>query len=158
MASKPGIPQGFHSVTPGITIRNAAKAIEFYKQAFGAEEMMRLSAPDGKVAHAELRIGDSVIMISDEFEISPCRSPQTLGGTTTSLHIYVPDVDAAFDRAVNAGATSRMAVADMFWGDRYGQVIDPFGQVWSLATQKEQLTPQQVEKRAQEFFAKMHAA
>jgi PhnB protein len=139
-------------------VRNAAKAIEFYKQAFGAEEVMRLNAPDGKVMHAELRIGDSVIMLSDEFEMSTCKSPQALGGCTANLHIYVSDVDAAFDKAVRSGATARMPVADMFWGDRYGQLLDPFGQVWSLATQKEQLTPQEVEKRAREFMAKMNAA
>jgi PhnB protein len=158
MASKPGIPEGYHTITPAIAIRNAAKAIEFYKQAFGAEETMRLNAPDGRVAHAEIKIGDSRLMISDDFEMSPCKSPQSLGGTTATLHIYVPDADAAFDRAVRAGATARMPVSDMFWGDRYGQVMDPFGHIWSVGTQKEKLSPQEIGERAKEFFAKMHAA
>jgi PhnB protein len=155
MPNKPTLPEGWHTITPSITVRNAAAAIDFYKRAFGAQETMRMNAPDGKIAHAELRIGDSTIMLNDEMDWGNCKSPQTLGGASGGLHIYVPDVDAAFDQAVTAGAQVRMPVADMFWGDRYGNVTDPFGHVWGLATHKEDLTPQQIEERAREFYAKM---
>ncbi len=158
MAKNSAIPEGFHSITPSLTVQNAAAAIDFYKKAFGAEELMRLDSPDGKVAHAELKIGDSVIFLNDEFDMGFARSPQTLGGTTGGLNIYVPDVDQAFDRAVKAGAQVRMPVADMFWGDRYGNLADPFGHIWSLATHKEDLSAEELEKRSKAFFAKMNAA
>jgi len=148
------IPRGFRSVTPGLTVRGAAEAIDFYKRALGARERMRMGAPDGKVGHAELAIGDSVIFLGDEFP-EGCKSPQTLGGTTTALHIYVPNVDAAIKRAVDAGAQITMPVADMFWGDRYGRIRDPFGHEWGLATHKEDLTPAQQKKRGEEFMKKM---
>lgn len=152
-----GIPEGMHTATPSLVVRNAAKAIDFYKQAFGAEELFRMNSPDGRVAHAELKIGDSVIFLSDEFPEmgTGCASPQALGGTTGGLNLYVEDVDRAFDRAVKAGATSVMPVADMFWGDRFGSINDPFGHRWSIATRKEILTKQEVEERARDFYAKM---
>jgi PhnB protein len=155
-ASKP-IPEGFHSVTPHLVIRGAAAAIDFYKRAFGAQEIMRMAGPGGQIGHAELKIGDSIIMLADEFPGSPIRSPQALGGTTGTLNIYVPDVDKQYQQAVSAGATATMPVADMFWGDRYGQLTDPFGHVWSIATHKEDLSEQEIEKRAQEFWATMQA-
>ena len=150
------IPDGFHTVTPSICVRNASGAIEFYKQALGATELSRMKSPDGRVMHAELRIGDSVIFLSDEYpEMGKTRSPQTLGGTTGALHIYVEDVDSAFRQAVDAGGQPQMPVTDMFWGDRYGTFMDPFGQVWGLATHKEELSPQEIDRRAQDFFSQM---
>jgi PhnB protein len=150
------IPAGFHTATPGLTVRGAAEAIEFYKRAFGAQELMRMPGPDGKsLVHAEIKIGNSVIFLNDEMPDMGCRSPQTLGASTAALHLYVPDVDAAFKRAVEAGAQVKMPVADMFWGDRFGRVADPFGHEWGLATHKEDLTPQAMAKRAQDFFAQM---
>ena len=155
MPSKtPAIPEGFHSVTPHITLRDAAQAIDFYKQAFGAKELGRILTPDGKVMHAAIRIGDSLIMMNDEFPGMGCASSETLGGTNITLHIQTEAVDSLFDRAVQAGAKATMQVANQFWGDRYGQVVDPFGQRWSLATRVEQLTPEEVESRAKAFFAK----
>jgi PhnB protein len=152
------IPQGFHSVTPSLTIRGAADAIEYYKKALGAKELMRMPGPGGKVMHAELQIGDSIIFISDEFpEYGTSRSPQTLGGATGTLNIYVEDVDTAFNRAVSAGGKVNMPVADMFWGDRYGKLIDPFGHSWSIGTHKEDLSGQEVERRGREMFAQMSA-
>ena len=145
-------PAAFHTITPQITVRDAAKAIDFYKRAFGAGEVMRMAAPDGKVMHAELKVGDSIFFLGDELPDMGARSPQSLGGVTGSLHIYVRNVDAAFKRAVDAGAEATMPVADMFWGDRYGKVKDPFGHEWGLATHKEDLTPAQQRKRAEEFF------
>jgi PhnB protein len=155
-ASKP-IPEGMHTVTPHLIIKDASKAIDFYKQAFGAEERFRMNSPDGRVAHAELQIGDSIIFLSDEFpEMGRGRlSPQSLGGTCAALNIYTENVDSAFEKAVNAGAQAAMPVMDMFWGDRYGQLVDPFGHVWSVAQHKEDLTPQEIESRAKEFYAKM---
>jgi len=152
------IPAGYHTVTPALVVNNCVQALEFYKKAFGAQELSRLTAPDGKIAHAEIKIGDSIIFLSDEMSMGAARSPQSLGGTTASLNIYTPDVDAAFERAVKAGAQAKMPPADMFWGDRYGQLTDPYGQVWALLTHKEDLTPQQIEQRTKEFYAKMRAA
>ncbi len=149
------IPQGYRTVTPQLTVRGAAEAINFYKRAFGARELMRMASPDGKVMHAELKVGDSVVFLGDEFPDMGCKSPQTLGGASGALHVYVPNVDAAFKRAVDAGAQVTMPVADMFWGDRYGKVRDPFGHEWGLATHKEDLTPAQTRKRAEEFFKQM---
>ncbi len=158
MAKTSPIPEGFHTVTPSLTIKNAAAAIDFYKKAFGAEEIMRMNSPDGKVAHAELKIGDSIIFLGDECDMGFARSPQTLGGTTGGLCLYVPDVDKAYERAIKAGAQARMPVADMFWGDRYGNLSDPFGHVWALATHKEDLSEEEIEERAKAFYAKMNAA
>jgi PhnB protein len=145
-------PASFHTITPQLTVRDAARAIDFYKRALGAREVARMASPDGKIMHAELRIGDSVFFLGDEFPEGGCRSPESLGGTSGALHVYVPNVDAAFKRAVDAGAQSRMPVADMFWGDRYGKIADPFGHEWGLATHKEDLTSAQQKKRAEEFF------
>ncbi len=150
------IPEGFRTVTPHLTVSDGAAAIEFYKKAFGAEEIMRMPGPDGKgVMHAEIKIGDSIIMLNDEFPGHGPVAPSSLNGTTSVVHLYVKDADAAFDRAVKAGATPAMPVTDMFWGDRFGGVTDPFGHRWSVATHKEDLTPEQCGQRAQEFFAKM---
>jgi PhnB protein len=147
------VPAGFHSVTAQLTVRDAPGAIDFYKRALGARELMRMAAPDGTIMHAELRIGDSVVFVTDEFPDQGKRSPLSLGGATGSLHVYVPNVDAAVKRAVAAGARATMPVTDMFWGDRYGQLTDPFGHDWGLATHKEDVTPAQMKKRATEFFA-----
>lgn len=133
MSAKP-VPDGYHTITPALTIRDAARAIEFYKQAFGAQARDVAKGPDGKVMHAELLIGDSVIMLSDEFPEFGALSPQSIGGSSTLLHIYLDGVDAAFDRAVKAGAEVEMPVMDQFWGDRYGRLKDPFGHKWSIAT------------------------
>jgi PhnB protein len=150
------IPEGYHSVTPYLAVKDAAQAIEFYKRAFGAEEVDRMAGPGGRgIMHAEIKIGDSRVMLSDEFPGAGCTSPQSLGGTTCQLFIYVPDVDAAYQRAVSAGATSSMPVSDMFWGDRYGKLTDPYGHQWSLATHKEDVSPQDMKKRAEAFFAEM---
>jgi PhnB protein len=155
MPSKtPAIPEGMHTITPHITLRNAAQAIDFYKRAFGAEELGRSLTPDGKIMHAMIRIGNSLLMMNDEFPNMGCSSAETLGGTNVTLHIQTEDVDSLFERAVKAGAKATMPVADQFWGDRYGQVTDPFGQRWSLATRVEQLSPEEVEARAKAFFAK----
>ncbi|MGA2644042.1 MAG: VOC family protein [Candidatus Sulfotelmatobacter sp.] len=154
MAAKP-IPEGYHTLTPSITVREAARAVEFYKQAFGAVERGVMKGPDGKVMHAELRIGDSILMLADEFPQFGSLSPQTIGGTGTGLHIYVEDVDAAFDRAIGAGAVIEMPVADMFWGDRFGKLVDPFGHKWSIATHTRDLSMEEIEEAQEEFMSKM---
>lgn len=158
MTRAKAVPDGYHTVTPYLTIRGAAQALDFYKRAFGAEELCRMPGPDGKsIMHAEIKIGDSVIFLSDEFPDMGSRSPQSLGGTTGYLHIYVEDVDAAFKQAVTAGAQVQMPVADMFWGDRFGKLADPFGHEWGLSTHKEDLTPEEIGQRAQAYFSQMGA-
>jgi PhnB protein len=149
------IPKGYHTITPFMTVRDAARAIEFYKQAFGAKEKGVMKGPDGKVMHAELVIGDSIIMLADEFPEFGSLSPQSTGGSGTGLHIYIEDVDSAFDRAVKAGATVEMPVADMFWGDRYGKLRDPFGHKWSIGTHKADLSMEEMKKGMDEAMAKM---
>ena len=152
------IPEGFHSVTPVLTVREGARVIEFMKQALGAQEIMRIPGPDGKsIMHAEVKVGDSIVMLSDEFTNMPDtpRSPQTLGGATGSLMLYVSDVDAAFKRATDAGCKALMPPSDMFWGDRFGKVMDPFGHHWGLATHKEDVSPAEMRKRAEAFTAQM---
>jgi PhnB protein len=139
MSVKP-IPDGYHTLTPYITVRDAARAIEFYKQAFGAVERGIMKGPEGKIMHAELMIGDSIVMLADEFPEYGSLSPQSTGGSGMGLHIYVEDADSAFDRAVKAGATIEMPIGDMFWGDRYGKLADPFGHKWSIATHKKDLS------------------
>jgi PhnB protein len=151
------IPEGFHTVTPSITVRDGARMIDFYKQALGAQELMRMNGPDGRLTHAEIRIGDSIVMLSDEQPEMGCRAPASVGGPTSYLFVYVPDVDAAFRQAVAAGAKALIPVADMFWGDRYGQVEDPAGQRWGLATHKEDVSPDEMARRQREFFASMAA-
>jgi PhnB protein len=149
------IPQGYRSVTPYLTLNDAARALDFYKRAFGAQEVMRMDGPDGKIGHAEIKIGDSMIMLADEMPGSGTRSPQSLGGTTAGIFLYVDNADAFFSQAVSAGAQVEAALADMFWGDRYGRLRDPFGHSWSVATHKEDVTPAEMSKRMKEFTAKM---
>jgi PhnB protein len=139
------IPKGYHTITPYMTVRDAARAIEFYKQAFGAVERGAMKAPDGKIVHAELLIGDSIIMLADEFPQFGALSPQSTGAGM-GLHIYLEDVDSAFERAVKAGATVEMPVADMFWGDRYGKLADPFGHKWSIGTHKRDASMEEMEQ------------
>ncbi|HSA57751.1 MAG TPA: VOC family protein [Gemmatimonadaceae bacterium] len=137
-------PTGYHSITPTLVVRNAAEAIDFYRRAFGAEELSRMAGPDGSVMHAEIRIGDSVVMLGEENEQWGARSPLTLKGVHSSLHIYVDDADAAFARALAAGATVRYPLENAFWGDRYGKVTDPFGHEWGLATRVKDMTPDEM--------------
>ena len=141
------IPEGYHCVTPYLCVKEAAHAIEFYKRAFSAVERMRIKQPDGRVGHAEIQLGDSVIMLSDEFPEIGARGPQALGGSPVSIHLYVIDADAVFDQAVAAGAKIKRPIADQFYGDRLGGVEDPFGHTWWISTHKEDLSPQEIEKR-----------
>ena len=156
MASVKAIPDGYHTLTPYLIVRGANDAIDFYKRAYGAEEIVRMHGPDGKsVAHAELKIDDSLFMLADEFPTMGTKGPQTLGGSPVGIFMYVQDVDSSFQRALKAGATEQMPVKDMFWGDRYGKLRDPFGHEWSLATHKKDMTPEEIRKAAQAFFAQM---
>ena len=150
------IPKGFRSVTPYLTVNDGPSAMEFYKRAFGAREVMRLTTPDGKLGHAEFRIGDSVVMLSDEFPgMSTQKAPTSLGGTTGSLMLYVPNVDAAFQRALDAGCKSLTPPTDMFWGDRFGKLEDPYGNQWAVATHKEDVPPRQMAERVKVAMARM---
>jgi PhnB protein len=142
------IPEGYHSVTPYLIIKNAADAIEFYKKAFGATELFRIDQPDGKIGHAEIKIGDSPIMLSDEFPTMGHRGPQSLGGSPVSIMLYVEDVDAVVNRATTAGAKLDRPVEDKFYGDRAGSLTDPFGHIWHIGTHKEDVSPEEMEKRA----------
>jgi uncharacterized glyoxalase superfamily protein PhnB len=153
MAKVSPIPKGYHTITPGLAVRNAAQAIDFYKKAFGAKEKMRMPGPDGKIMHAELQIGDSPIMLGEENPQMNNLSPQSLNGTPVNLYVYVKDVDKVFDQAVKAGATVTMPVMDAFWGDRNGQVKDPFGHTWGIATRKRNLSEKEMKKAAEEWFA-----
>jgi len=154
MSVKP-IPEGYHTLTPFLTVRNAERAIEFYKQAFGAQERGVAKGPDGKVMHAEVKIGDSVIMLSDEFPEFGSLSPQSVGGSPMGLHIYIENVDAAFDRAVKAGAQVEMPVSDQFWGDRYGKLKDPFGHKWSIATHVKDMSADEMKRSMDDAMSKM---
>ena len=142
------IPEGYHSVTPYLIIGGAADAIEFYKNAFGATELFRFPSPDGKVGHAEIKIGDSHIMLADEYPDMGYKGPKSIGGSSVSLMIYVDDVDTVFDRAVAAGGAAKEAVTDKFYGDRMGTVVDPFGHVWHVATHKEDVSVEEMQRRA----------
>jgi len=154
MSVKP-IPEGYHTLTPFMTIRNAAKAIEFYKQAFGAQQRGDIAKdPSGKVMHAEIKIGDSIIMLSDEFPEFGSVGPES-GGTSMGLHIYVDNVDQAFDRAVKAGAKVEMPLADQFWGDRYGRLKDPFGHKWSIATHVKDMSADEMKRSMDDAMSKM---
>lgn len=150
-------PKGYHSVTPGITVRDAAKAIDFYKEAFGAEELERMEGPDGSIMHAEIRIGDSNIMIGEENPAWGTKSPQTLGGVHGSLHLYVDDADAAYAKAVAAGCEARYPLEDAFWGDRYGKVADPFGHEWGIGSRVKDLTPEETRKAAEAWMQQQQA-
>ena len=146
MAPRP-IPEGYHTVTPYLAVDDAAEAIEYYKRAFGAKERLRMPTPDGKIGHAELEFGDSLVMLADPFPQSTVRPPGEIGGTSASVFMYVEDVDAVVKRAVDAGATVTMEVADQFWGDRFGTVSDPFGHVWSIATHREDVSVDEAKRR-----------
>ena len=148
-------PEPRASIFPYLSIRNASAAIEFYKRAFGATEKGVMKGPGGKVMHAELRIGDSILMLADEFPEFGSLSPLSGAVSSTGLHIYVDDADAVFDRAVKAGATVELPVADMFWGDRYGKLRDPYGHSWSIGTHKADLTKEEIEKAQAEFMARL---
>jgi PhnB protein len=146
------IPDGHRTVTPYLAIKNAAKALDFYQRAFGAVESYKLMMPDGRVGHAEIRLGDSLIMLADEFPEYGGKAPDTLGGSPVSLHLYVEDVDNFVEKAVAAGAKERKPVADQFYGDRSGQLEDPFGHLWWVATHKEDVPPAEMQKRVEKMY------
>lgn len=149
------VPEGFHTITPGLVVNGARKAIEFYKEAFGAEAISVKTSPDGtKVVHSEVKIGDSRIFVNDEFPEMGARGPQSIGGTPVSLNIYVEDADALFEKAVAAGATVLMPLVDQFWGDRWGMLTDPFGHIWSVASHVADLSQEEIDKASEEYFSK----
>ena len=141
------VPEGHHTVSPYLAVKNAAQALEFYQRGFGATETFRLTLPDGRVGHAEIRLGDSIIMLADEFPEYGGKAPQTLGSSPVNIHLYVEDVDAFVERAVAAGARERTPVMDQFYGDRSGQLEDAFGHLWWVATHKEDVPPEEMKKR-----------
>lgn len=151
------LPTGAHNVTPHLVLKNVSKALEFYKKAFGAQELARMPLPDGRIMHACIQIGDSRIMFADEFPERSCGhlSPETIKGTHATVHLYVENVDEVFQRAIDAGAKAEMAPQDMFWGDRYARIIDPFGQPWSIATHIEDLSAEEIQKRGAECMKQM---
>jgi PhnB protein len=151
------IPDGFHTATPVLIVHDGVGALEFYKKALGAKERARSLGPGGKITHAEFELGDSIIMLADEMPNMGSRSPKTLGGSVGGLFLYVPDTDAVYHQAIAAGATSLSAPEDMFWGDRHARIRDPYGHEWSIATHKEDLSREEMEKRANAFYAKMTA-
>jgi len=148
------IPAGHHTVAPYLAIKNAVSALEFYKKAFGAIETYKLIVPDGRLGHAEIRLGNSLIMLSDEFPECGGKAPESLGGSPVSIHLYVEDVDAFVKKAVAAGARELKPVADQFYGDRSGQLQDPYGHLWWVATHKEDVAPEEMQKRVQALFAR----
>ena len=152
------IPKGFHSVTPSLMVDGAAKAIDFYKKALGAEELSRFPGPDGRIMHAEIRIGDSVIMLGDEMPEQGGKGPKSYGGTPVSFFVYGENVDAAWKRAVDAGARIIQPLEDQFWGDRTGCLEDPFGHHWWLAQRIQELTPEELRRNADAFFSQMQPA
>lgn len=150
------VPDGFHTVTPHLTVRDAHRALDFYQKAFGAEVLHVAPAPGGKVMHAMLKIGDSFLMLNDEFpEFGGTPAPSANGGSGVTLHIYLDNVDAAFERAVSAGASVKMPLMDMFWGDRYGTVLDPFGHGWSLATHTRDMSPEEMQQEQEKACGQM---
>jgi uncharacterized glyoxalase superfamily protein PhnB len=149
------IPDGFHSITPSMVVSNAREAIDFYKKAFNANEIYTFPTPDGKILHAMIQIGDSFVMMSDEFPAMGLKSPTTIGGTAVTLHLYVEDADKTFKQAVSEGAIVTMPIMDAFWGDRFGTIMDPYGHSWSIATHKIDMTPEGMRKAGEEYFANM---
>ncbi len=147
------VPEGRNSVTPYLIVKNAAKAIDYYKNVFGATELMRMDGPDGKVGHAELRIGDSIIMLADENVSMGNRSAESIGASPVSLYVYLPDVDKTFEKAIAGGAKILKPVEDQFYGDRSGFLRDPFGHLWGIATHKEDVSAQEIEKRMKKLEA-----
>jgi uncharacterized glyoxalase superfamily protein PhnB len=159
MANKAqAIPKGYHTVTPSLFVVGAAKAIEFYKKALGAEELMRFPGPDGAIMHAEIKIGDSIVMLADEMPEQGGRGPKSIGGTPVSFFVYRENVEAEWKRALDAGAKVLVPLADQFWGDRTGCLEDPFGHQWWLAQHLQDLTPDEIRKNAEAFFAQAHAS
>jgi PhnB protein len=156
MATK-SIPDGYHSITPYLIIKGAADGIEFYKRVFGATELMRMAGPDGRIGHAEIKIGDSAVMLADEHPEMGYRSPQSLGGTAVSMMLYVDRVDEVFKRAIETGAKELRPVEDQFYGDRSGTLNDPFGHTWTIATHMEDIPPEEMRKRAEKFMQKQKA-
>jgi uncharacterized glyoxalase superfamily protein PhnB len=149
------IPENYHALTPSLVVENAAQAIEFYKRAFGAKERGRMPGPGDTIAHAELEIGDSVLMLSDPLPQSTLKLPKELGGTSVGIFLYVEDVDEVVQQAIDAGAKVTMPVEDQFWGDRFGVVADPFGHQWQIATHTQDLTPEEILERGREVMASM---
>ncbi|MCC7424843.1 MAG: VOC family protein [Planctomycetaceae bacterium] len=147
MAVRP-IPEGYHSVTPYLIIKGAAAALDYYKKAFNATELMRIDGPNGTIGHAEIRIGDSVVMMADEFPQMGCLSPLTTGGVSVSLMIYVPNVDEVFAQAIRAGGIEKRAIQNQFYGDRSGTLVDPFGHMWTISTHVEDVPPDELARRA----------
>jgi uncharacterized glyoxalase superfamily protein PhnB len=152
------IPDGFHTITPSIVLNNSKEAIEFYKKVFDAKEIYQMPTPDGKTMHAMIQIGDSFVMMSDEFPQMGTRSPTTVGGTSTTIHLYVEDADKVYNKAIEVGATPTTPMMDMFWGDRFGSVLDPFGHSWAIATHKIDVLPEEMHKAAEEFMTKQHGS
>jgi uncharacterized glyoxalase superfamily protein PhnB len=154
--AKSPVPEGQHTVSPHLTVKGAPQAIEFYKKAFGATEINRTPDPRGLIMHASLKVGDSMFFVNDEMPTpGGGKSPQTIGGTGVTINLYVPDADKIYKQAIAAGAKETLPIADQFWGDRYGVVTDPFGHLWAIATRKEDLTKEELEKRGREFMSKM---
>ena len=150
------IPEGYNTVTATLTVKEAAKAIEFYKKAFDAKELYRFPGPDGKtIMHAEIMIGNSIVMLADEMPGMGCRSPQSIGGTGSSIYLYVNDADSTFNKAISAGAKVLMPLMEGFWGDRFGSIEDPFGHVWGIATRKKDMTPDEIKQAGQEALKNM---
>ena len=151
---RPGpVPEGFHTATPALVVSDSRGAVEFYERAFGAERINMFEAPDGRVAHAQIRIGDSFVFLSDEFKEMNMRSPASTGAVSSSLCPYVGDADALFARAVGAGAAPVVPMGDAFWGDRHGVVLDPFGHAWSILTRKRSMADDEIKRAAAEFYA-----
>ena len=148
------VPEGFHTLTPHLIVSGANEAVDWYKKAFGATEIMRKAMPDGRLMHAEIKIGDSMVMMADCFPEYGQKSPKDLGTSTVVLSLYVPDCDAVWNQALAAGATVRFPLSDQFWGDRYGQLLDPFGHIWGICTHKEDVSPEEMDKRAREWSDK----
>jgi PhnB protein len=151
------VPKGYHAVTAYLSVQNAAQALDYYKRAFGAKELVRMPMPDGKVGHAEIKLGDSHVMLADEMPNMGFLSPQSRGGTTVQLHLYVPDVDATVQRALAAGGKLTRPIEDKFYGDRAGTLEDPYGHVWYIATHKEDVPPKEMKRRMDEMARKMAA-